>query len=219
MRPRGLGIPLRSAKAALRRILRLSDVARWSIETSFHPEWDERTQRLAALVSPNSRVLELGAGKRTLERYLPPGCTYIPCDIVSRGADTIVFDLNKQPRPNLGEFAADVVVIGGTLEYVHDLPSVVEWLARSVAARCICTYVTSQTKPGSLRRAWESILRSSNGWMNAATEDELVGFFACAGYICDHAESWGVQRIFVFDQHNRRSGDHFERISTLGSTE
>lgn len=205
MRLHGLGIPLRSAKFAFRRIFRRSDPEKWSSGASLRSEWDERTLRLAALISPNSRVLELGAGRRSLERYLPPGCTYVPCDIVSRGPDTIVFDLNQQPRPELGEIAADVVVISGTLEYVHDLPSVVEWLARSVAAKCICSYATCQTKPKSFRRTWESILRSSNGWMNAATEDEFVECFASAGYRCLHAESWGVQRIFVFEQYDRRS--------------
>jgi hypothetical protein len=125
--------------------------------------------------------------------------------MVSRGADTIVFDLNEHPRPNLNEVAADVVVIGGTLEYVHDLPALVEWLAHSVAARCVCSYATSQTDPKSLRRLWESILRSSNGWMNSATEDELVTLFANVGYRCTHVESWGVQRLFVFELQNNRS--------------
>ncbi len=216
MRPRGLGIPARSAKFAFRRLLRRSDPEKWSREENLRSEWDDRTRRLAALVAPNSRVLELGAGRRRLERYLPPGCTYVPCDIVDRGPDTIVFDLNNEPRPDLREVAADVVVIGGTLEYVHDLPSVVDWLGRSVAPRCICTYVTAHTGRWSLGRVWESFLRASNGWMNAATEEELLEVFARAGYRCVHLESWGVQRIFVFDQRNDRSSDEREQIAAEG---
>jgi hypothetical protein len=202
----GLGIPLRSAKFAIRRMLRRSDLDKWSRDESFRSEWDDRTQRLAALVSPNSRVVELGAAGRRLERYLPPGCTYVPCDITSRGEDTIVFDLNQHPLPDLGELAADVVIVGGTLEYVLDLPSVVAWLAGSVAEKCICSYATCRTKPRSFRRFWEVILRSSNGWMNEATEEEFVKIFANAGYSHAHAESWGVQRIFVFDKQDRRTG-------------
>ena len=214
--PRGLGIPLRSARFAIHRLLRRSDAQRWSSAESLSPEWDERTRRLAALVQPRSRVLELGAGRRRLEEYLPPGCTYVPCDIVSRGSDTIVFDLNDQPRPNLIEVAADVAVIGGTLEYVHDLPSVAKWLAGSVAPRCICTYAPARARRRSLGRVWESFLRTSNGWMNTVTEDELLNVFANAGYHCVHRESWGVQRVFVFDQRRGRSDEEVESITSEG---
>ena len=55
---------------------------------------------------------------------------YVPSDIVSRGPDTWLCDLNRRPLPKLRRQAAvQVAVFSGVLEYVTDLTSVLRWLA------------------------------------------------------------------------------------------
>ena len=80
---------------------------------------------------PNySRVIEFGAARRALEKYLDPSCVYTASDLVDRGLGTIVCDLNERPLPDLGADAYDVAVLMGVLEYVRDMPSVIDWLAQ-----------------------------------------------------------------------------------------
>ena len=101
----------------------LSQLNRWSDEEQLNPDWDARTLKLAKLISPRSRVLEFGAGRRFLESVLPEACTYTPSDIVSRGEDTIVCDLNSETLPIFSGY--HVAVFGGVLEYVYDVPRLI----------------------------------------------------------------------------------------------
>ena len=47
-------------------------LTRWADLDNFDPEWDERTQIIADLITPGSRVLEFGAGRRYLQTRLDP---------------------------------------------------------------------------------------------------------------------------------------------------
>src|SRR5690606_12013399 len=67
----------RIARATLVRRRGRSDLERWADGQSLLAPWDSRTIRLAGLVQPGARVLELGAGRMLLREHLPPGCTYI----------------------------------------------------------------------------------------------------------------------------------------------
>src|ERR1700743_3487879 len=109
-------------------LLKKTDRRRWADTKNIYRSWEPRTKLVATLVPDNSRVIEFGAGRRVLERYLDPSCTYVPSDIVDRGPRTIVCDLNQRPLPDLGAGVYDVAVILGVLEYVSDLPSMLDWL-------------------------------------------------------------------------------------------
>ena len=122
---------------------------------------------------PNSRVIDFGAGRRTLEVYLDPSCVYVPSDLVSRGSDTIVFDLNKHPLPDLANLAFDVATLAGVLEYINNVPAFVEWLAEQ-ASVCIVSYECARTVAGALGRPSETIRRISAGWVNTYSESELI---------------------------------------------
>ena len=182
--------------AVLRRDLRLlwatarlrlfsrSDLRRWSDDREFDPQWDERAAIMARYIPPGSRVLELGAGRRSLERFLDPSCLYLPADLVSRGPDTIVFDLNRRPLPELAQYHADIAVFAGVLEYVRDVPSVIEWLSRHAPA-CLVSYQLAHSRPGTASRLRESARRAVIGWVNTYDRDELVAIFASFGYRCE----------------------------------
>lgn len=98
-----------------------TDRARWSDPASLDPAWEDRAQIAAQFVPAGSRVLDLGCGNMALQRFLPYGCSYQGCDLVARDARTIVCDFNAGQFPTEAANNADIVVILGVLEYIHDV--------------------------------------------------------------------------------------------------
>ena len=139
------------AATLYRRLSSTPDVARWADLDNFDPEWNERTQIIADLITPGSRVLEFGAGRRHLQTLLDPRSTYLPSDLVKRSDDTFVADLSKRPLPTLDALKPDVVIFAGVLEYITRLPDVPVWLAREVST-CIASYECATSAPRSFRR-------------------------------------------------------------------
>jgi hypothetical protein len=127
----------RAWKTRLLRLFGGTDRKRWLDESSLRVAWDDRTELIASLVPDNSVVLEFGAGRLALGRALPPGCTYIPSDIVSRRADCLIIDLNSRRLPRLPTH--DVAVFSGVLEYVGDIGAVARQLAQTTG-RIIASY-------------------------------------------------------------------------------
>ncbi len=179
--------------------LKKTDRRRWADPSNIYASWESRNKQVAALVPGNSRVIEFGAGKRVLERYLDPSCTYVPSDIVDRGPGTIVFDLNQRPLPDLGSDAYDVAVLSGVLEYVRDVPSVLDWLTKYVSV-CVLTYAPAKATGYSPRALVDRVSRLRHGWMNNYREEQLRSIFRERGFELVQSEDWEQQRLFVFSQ-------------------
>ena len=64
--------------------LDVTDFQRWSNTENLSANWESRAKAAASLISPNSKVLEFGAGAMKLPKYLPENCIYVPSDIVKR---------------------------------------------------------------------------------------------------------------------------------------
>lgn len=174
-----------------------SDYRRWKNSANLELWWESRTIQLARLVPRGSRVIEFGAGRRQLPQHLDPGCTYFPSDLTDRGRDTFICDLNKRPLPSLERMAPHVAVFGGVLEYVLDIPAVVQWLSHhvtSVVASYACVAVTGG--PGA--RVRDRLWRTYYGYMNHYTETVFVAIFAQYGFECADVETWDTQRLFRF---------------------
>lgn len=176
-----------------------TDYRRWADTRNIFVSWESRTQRAAALVPKDSRVIEFGAGNRTLERHLDQSCTYTPSDIVDRGPGTMICDLNLRPLPNLGVDAYDVAVLMGVLEYMRDMPSVIDWLTELVPT-CVLSYAGARGSRYSPRRLFGSIGRLKSGWLNSYREEEIRSLFNERGFALLHQESWQNQRLFVFSR-------------------
>jgi hypothetical protein len=179
-----------------------TDRRRWADTRNIFESWEPRNRQLAALVPANSRVIEFGAGRRVFERHLDPSCTYVPSDIVDRGPGTLVFDLNERPLPNLGADRYDVAVFSGVLEYVRDVPSLIDWLATCVTG-CVLTYAPARAGGRSPRAVLERAGRLRHGWMNSLRVEELRSLFCDRGFAVMHEEQWEGQRLFAF---SRRPG-------------
>jgi hypothetical protein len=182
---------------------RRPDVSRWQRLSSFDVEWEERARILARLVPPGSRVIEFGAGPRGLATYLDPSCSYVGSDVIRRGPDTFVCDLNARPLPDLSGLDVDVAVFGGVLEYLVRLAPIARWLSRHVST-CIASYECAVTPRWSRRRLGERLSRARLGWVSTHTEAELVGLFRAAGFRREQRAVWhtrtGDEPIFVFQR-------------------
>jgi len=176
-----------------------TDRRRWADPRNIYASWESRNKELAALVPSNSRVIEFGAGKRILERYLDPSCSYVPSDIIDRGPGTIVFDLNQRPLPDLGPDAYDVAVFSGVLEYVREVPAVLDWLTKYVTV-CVLTYAPAKARGHSPRGLLETIGRLRHGWMNNYREEELRSLFYERDFELVQGKDWEDQRLFVFSR-------------------
>jgi hypothetical protein len=192
------GVALRTLQC---RLFGTTDVSRWRSAETFPDDWLERTRIIAELVPKGTRVIEFGAGKRNLESRIDPTCTYIPSDIVSRGEDTLVLDLNTRPLPSLSHLNLDMAVFAGVIEYIVDLSSFVAWLSQQLSA-CIASYECAQTQPWRPARLMETIRRTGAGWVNTFTEEELLEVFRSEGFTPTETKEWrtadGSERIFVF---------------------
>ena len=192
----------RTRIGALRcRYLGVTDVRRWA-DASTYDDWEERTRIIAELIPAGARVIEFGAGNPLLERHLPQGSTYVPSDIVDRGAGTVVVDLNRRPLPELGrEF--DVAVLAGVLEYVQSVPCLLSWLSQWVPT-VIASYSCPTSRTHGPRRLLERFRRAGAGWVNSYSEVELVEIAARARFHLEQAITWhtadGDERIFKFSR-------------------
>lgn len=177
-----------------------ADYKRWTSPQGLEEWWDERTKQIATLVPAGSRVVEFGAGRRQLEKYLPPSCAYTPSDLVDRGPGTIVCDLNQRPLPDLSQLAPQVAVFGGVLEYIRDVPSLLQWLAASGVKTCIASFDPVPVGLGILGRHREAARRTYYGYRNRLTEEELVRSFAVAGFARIQRQTWTTQVISRFQR-------------------
>lgn len=148
-----------------------SDTERWARLESLATQWDSRAAMAARCIPAGQRVLDIGAGAMALRAQLASTCSYSPADIVSRGPDCQIVDLNK------GEFPAgqyDWVTFLGVLEYVHE-PLPVLAHARDAAPNAVVTYCTMNNGEVQTRRGM--------GWVNDYSRPEFEAVLAAAGWI------------------------------------
>lgn len=196
------GASLRVARTALRKLLRQSDYKRWANPDNYLSWWSSRTEKVAKSIPDGTRVIEFGAGNRQLESLLSPNCSYVPSDLVDRGPCTVICDLNKRPLPDLRYLIMHMAVFVGVLEYVNDLPTLIEWLASQITV-CIISYECMRSKPFSLSRIAEVFHRAYYGYMSYYTEKQLLALFERNGFACEKIDTWHEQGLFVFTKsHN-----------------
>jgi hypothetical protein len=123
---------------------------------------------------------------------------YTPSDLVDRGSGTLVCDLNRRPLPDLRHVAPNVAVFGGVLEYIRDVPGVIEWLAASGVSNVVASYDTVPAECGPIGRWRESLRRQYFGYMSSFRELELVRMFEGLGFSCLEKRVWTTQGIYRF---------------------
>jgi hypothetical protein len=156
---------------------RETDVERWSQRESFEPRWAHRAGLAAQMIPAYARVMDVGCGAMDLERALPEGCVYLPCDLVARDARTVVCDLNKGEFPTGGD--ADVVTMLGVLEYVLD-PDALLAKVRALGRPFVCSYSITDRAP--------QLDRAAQGWINSYDFAALERVMRKAGFRLQHRQ-------------------------------
>lgn len=163
----------------------VTDRARWSDPAQLEAAWNARAQQTAAYVPVGARVLDLGCGAMALEKFLPPGTSYQPCDLVARDQRTIVCDFNKGEFPPVG--SADIVTMLGVLEYIFDAPAFLARLA-GLKRPVVMSYCAADLA---------QLDRSALGWVNAFTVHELATLLQQAGFAIDRIDRIDAAQIML----------------------
>ncbi len=145
-----------------------TDTARWSNPASFESAWDARAELAAQFIPAGARVLDLGCGRMSLQRFLPRGCSYRGCDLVARDARTIVCDFNAGQFPTEGAAEVDIITMLGVLEYITDVERFLTQL-RSSKRDVVLSYCATDLTG--------SVDRASLGWLNHFSLEDLAALF------------------------------------------
>jgi hypothetical protein len=148
-----------------------TDRSRWEDPSQLQPSWDQRARLAVAYVPRGARVLDLGCGAMALERVLPDGCRYIPCDLVARDGRTLVCDFNAGEFP--GETPCDVVTVLGVLEYIHDAPGFLRRLSALGRPVVLSYNIAGGRGPAD---------RGSLGWVNDFSQAQLLDLLRDGGF-------------------------------------
>lgn len=171
---------------------RQTDLARWSNPKQLEPAWEARAVVAADHIAAGLRILDIGCGAMALERRLPIGCVYTPCDVVARDARTIVADLNTQGVPRAAVAAADLVVMLGVWEYLYKPDDAFAAFA-AMRKPILCSYCDVGLTP-------EHDRRRALGWVNDFTLDQFLKLASAQGYRATLTRQIdSVQHLIRFD--------------------
>lgn len=162
---------------------RTTVIDRWAaLANTEASAWDERSALAAEWLVDEAGIVDMGCGTMNLSRHLAPGQKYVPVDIVSRDARTLVCDFNREPPPTID---VPAVACLGLLEYLHEPAQFLAALAQTHQVAVVSYCVTDAPAPLEPRRghAWvndfdaagvEALFKNS-GWQ--VMDRRLVGDF------------------------------------------
>jgi methyltransferase family protein len=165
--------------------------ATWNKDTDFEADWEGRTAEMAHMIPVGSSVIEFGASRSTLRKYLPNDCEYLPTDISQKNGCTFL-DLNAVTAERPPGRTFDVAFLAGVLEYVRDVPNVARYLF-GIADNVMASYVSTEFVPNRL-------IRKSHGWINHYSIERFAQIFLDAGWQVWMTMDYGEQRIYWFSK-------------------
>lgn len=149
-----------------------TDFDRWTKSESLLSHWNGRAAFASQFIQAGTTVLDIGCGAMALEGFLPPTCTYLPCDVHTRDPRTILCNLNAGEFPKSAAAEADHITFLGVLEYIENVPALLEKL-RKTGKNVLFTYHPTEIS-GHLDRA-------SLGWINAFSQVQVFEMIKRAG--------------------------------------
>lgn len=168
---------------------RATDVARWSDPSQLEPSWQARSKLASQFIQIGSRVLDVGCGAMALERFLPLGCHYQPCDVVARDDRTIVCNLNDEPLPENVLRECDLVTLLGVLEYLYEPEKLLKQLVMA-GKNLLLSYCAMDWS--------ERLDRRALGWVNDLSLADIHKMALDAGFRVQRVERIDeFQALFV----------------------
>jgi len=185
-----------------------TDVERWANPEQLEAAWERRSVQASNWIPAGATVLDVGCGAMRLERHLPVGCEYLPCDVVRRDRRTTVVDLNDAPLPQAVLARADVVALLGVWEYLYDPARLMAQL-RAAGKTVVCSYCTTEGSAHLDRRGL--------GWVNDFSLEGFVRLAEEAGYAvraCSQIDA--LQYLFKFTARNDLVFGALPRVHVIG---
>lgn len=150
-------------------------LARWADTQAMKGLWTNRAERVGRAIPAGARVLDLGCGAMEVEGFLPPGCVYLPSDVVKRDGRTRLCDYARGQFPAPGALggAPDRVTVLGVIEYMPR-PAAFLRALRQYDARVLISYALLDQAP--------LLNREDKDWVNHLTRREFREMAAAAGF-------------------------------------
>ncbi len=169
---------------------RETDITRWADQKQLEAAWNGRAQFAAQWIPCGARVLDIGCGAMALEKYLPAGCSYQPCDVVARDERTIVCDLNHSKVPSYAAQAERITLLG-VIEYLFDPISLFTQLLH-YGKPVIVSYCATD---------WSQQLdRRALGWVNDFSLVQLTNLITQVGWQIKRLEKVdAIQALFLLE--------------------
>jgi len=161
-----------------------SDKIRWQNPEELHENWNERTKIIAGFIDDNSKIIEFGAGNKSLFKFLPPHCLYTSSDIVKRYPDTLVCDLNEGINFDLVSF--NTAIFSGVLEYVYSIENVFEQMSGKIE-NVVLSYACADIAGAN---------RLKEGWLSDYRKEDLEIIFKKYNYKVEDYREWNKQSIY-----------------------
>lgn len=165
--------PFRLAYNAVITMVVRTHKKRWKQVSQEEPPWDERNRLIASFIPENSAVIDLGCGARTLQRYLKPGCSYQPCDLIQSAPEVLLCDFNAGLYPAVTR-KYDYVICSGVLEYIRNP---VEFLSRISALGKVVILSYNPIFDGQTK-----FFRLGWNWVNHFTRSEIEQMLRNVGF-------------------------------------
>lgn len=168
---------------------RLPDRKRWGDPKSYSPDWSGRAEMAAGLIPDGSSILEIGVGAGDFRNRVQGRCSYEGADLAPLEGTTLILNLDTDPLPNK---KYDYVVLLGVLEYLYE-PQNAAKKACAAALNVVCSYCC---RPENASIADVADQRSSMGWVNAFTRNELVALFGANGFAVQSSRIYNKTKSF-----------------------
>ncbi len=166
------------------------NVKRWKNIKSIDPAWEQRTRLMSQYIPTNTRVIEFGAGRAVLGKYLKSGCTYQPTDVFPRDKNMLAVDLNADSLVELPGY--DVAFLSGVIEYILNPGRFFRYCSKHFR-NIICSYAVAE---GEINGQLEN--RKRCDWVNHFTNQQFVDLLRQCGYSCGSSMDWEQQKIYHF---------------------
>jgi hypothetical protein len=170
------------------------DRQKWGAASSYRPEGAERAALAATFIADGDRILELGTGAGAFRDLVVGRCEWFGTDLqpVLPEVQALNLECDQLPPGNW-----DVIVMLGVLEYIHRSTEVLTKIFHS-CSKLVMTYCLSRS--GDFGE-----VRSSRGWVNDISIDEIKSCATQGGFTLDHVVPFNSaddfeQNVLVFSR-------------------
>lgn len=117
-------------------------------------------------------VVDYGAGKMYLQKYLAPNVRYYPVDYIRRNEQTILCDLNQGVFPDI---RSDAAICSGVLEFIYTAEQLLKHVCEHTGKMIILSYLGVDNFP-------DIDGRRASAYVSDLSERQIIDLMASKGF-------------------------------------